>query len=83
MKAETDNPELVAKMLRAFMIGAVARGVNPGCEMQNILILEGEYGVGKTSLVKTLSSIVPGSYCETAVDPQSGHDCAAGSRWPQ
>ena len=39
---------------RKFLIGAVARVMRPGCKMDNVLILEGEQGKGKSTIVRTL-----------------------------
>ncbi|RWF40854.1 MAG: hypothetical protein EOS65_14405 [Mesorhizobium sp.] len=38
-----------------FMIGAVARIVLPGCKMDNVVILEGKQGTGKSSAIATLA----------------------------
>jgi predicted P-loop ATPase len=81
MNSDTERPELTSKMLRKFLIGAVARAMQPGCEMQNILILEAEYGAGKSSLAKILSSIVPNSYAEVSVDPHNKDSMALASRY--
>ncbi len=37
-----------------FLIGSVARVMNPGCKMDNVLILEGEQGRGKSTAVAIL-----------------------------
>ena len=44
------------------LIGAVARVMEPGCKMDNLLILEGAQGLGKTSAVRALAS--PAWYAE-------------------
>ncbi|NOD87905.1 MULTISPECIES: VapE domain-containing protein [unclassified Ruegeria] len=44
----------VAQVGRKWLIGAVARAMDPGCQMDNGLILEGEQGVGKSSLLRAL-----------------------------
>lgn len=47
-------PEYLARAGSKFMIGAVARIMRPGCKMDNVLILEGEQGRGKSSTVRLL-----------------------------
>lgn len=39
---------------RKFMCGAVARALEPGCKFDYMLILEGEQGIGKSTLVEVL-----------------------------
>lgn len=39
-----------------WLVGAVARAMRPGCKMDNVLILEGAQGVGKSSALKILFS---------------------------
>jgi GTPase SAR1 family protein len=53
---------------RKFFIGATARALNPGCQMDTCLVLHGPQGVGKTSLVRVLG----GEFAtETKVDVHS------------
>lgn len=42
------------EMLRCFMIAAVARIYQPGCKMDNVLILEGQQGVRKSTACAAL-----------------------------
>jgi hypothetical protein len=42
-------------MLIKWMIGAVARQYQPGCQMDNALVLIGDQGIGKTSLLRVLA----------------------------
>jgi putative DNA primase/helicase len=50
---QSDYAEAVAMK---WMVGAVARAYRPGCKMDNVLILEGEQGAGKSSALKVLFS---------------------------
>lgn len=55
MMAEEDGKkEYVQAVARKTLVGAVARIMNPGCEFQNMLVLEGLQGKGKSSVVKIL-----------------------------
>lgn len=38
-----------------WMLGAVARAYDPGCQMDSAIILEGNQGLGKSSALRTLS----------------------------
>ncbi|RUU02334.1 hypothetical protein EOD23_20005, partial [Mesorhizobium sp. USDA-HM6] len=38
-----------------FMVGAVARIIQPGCKMDNVAILEGKQGTGKSSAIAMLA----------------------------
>ncbi|SMP35309.1 VapE domain-containing protein [Shimia sagamensis] len=46
--------EYIRQVGRCWMVGAVARAFEPGCQMDNALILEGPQGVGKSSALRTL-----------------------------
>lgn len=48
-----DSP-LVRGYMRCFFIGAVARAMNPGCQLDTALVLEGAQGARKTSALRTL-----------------------------
>lgn len=57
-----------------FMIGAVARIYEPGCKLDNVLVLEGEQGVGKSSVVRAL---VPNGDWHSETPPELGTRDAA------
>lgn len=46
--------EILSVFGAKFLIGAVARVYEPGCQMDNALVLEGKQGVGKTTAVAAL-----------------------------
>lgn len=49
----TDS-ELVRGYMRCFFIGAVARAMVPGCQLDTVLVLEGNQGARKTTALRTL-----------------------------
>lgn len=51
---EKDITKLVRRMSRCFLVGAVARGLQPGCKMDTVLILEGLQGVKKSTMLDVL-----------------------------
>lgn len=57
---------------RKFMIGAVARIFQPGCQMDTILVLEGEQGLGKSTAV----SILGGEWSRDIVGDLANKDAA-------
>ena len=52
VKAEETYP---GKVGMKFLIGAVARVMRPGCKVDNVMILEGIQGVGKSSVFAVLA----------------------------
>lgn len=65
---------------RVFMIGAVARALNPGCQFDTVVVLEGEQGVGKSNFVKILGGPW---YLDAHIDPKRLNDTvqALKGRW--
>lgn len=59
--------EITSRMLRRWCIGAVARAMQPGVEMQNMLVLHGGQGVGKSTFFKKLA-MKPEWYTESKVE---------------
>ena len=55
---------------RSFLIGAVARVMRPGCQMDTMLVLMGLTGIGKTSAVRALLPDFSW-YAETTESPAS------------
>ena len=50
-----DGSDLVRAMSRCFMVGLVARALDPGCQMDSVLILKGNQGIRKTSGLRALA----------------------------
>lgn len=50
------NPDYTQAVSVKWMVGAVARAYRPGCKMDNVLILEGDQGVMKSTALKVLFS---------------------------
>lgn len=53
--AGADDTPLTRAIGRRFLIGLVARAVAPGCKLDEMLILEGEQGTGKSTLAQVLA----------------------------
>lgn len=49
-----ENEDYLRVIGRKFLIGAVARVMQPGCKMETMLILEGDQGKGKSTALRTL-----------------------------
>jgi len=49
------NMDYIRAVTRAWMIGAVKRIYEPGCQFDNVLVLSGPQGVGKSRLGRILS----------------------------
>lgn len=61
----SDNLEYLEEIGPKFLIGACARIMQPGCQMDTMLVLEGATGLGKSTLVRLLSN---GWYCDVFND---------------
>jgi Virulence-associated protein E/Bifunctional DNA primase/polymerase, N-terminal len=55
MATNAEDTPYVRTVARKWLIAAVARAMQPGCQADNMLILEGEQGTGKTSLLRILA----------------------------
>jgi putative DNA primase/helicase len=51
---ETDCTEYSLRAARNFWIGMVARIFHPGCQLDNMIVLEGRQGLGKTSALRAI-----------------------------
>jgi putative DNA primase/helicase len=50
----TDDQQYLEEIGEKFLIGAVARAMDPGCQMDTMLVLEGAQGLGKSTAVRAL-----------------------------
>lgn len=50
----TKDTEYTRAVGRKWIISAVARGMNPGCQADHMLILEGKQGIGKSQALRAL-----------------------------
>lgn len=55
---DTGCAEYVSVAGRCFMVGAVARALEPGCKVDTVLSVEGAGGGGKSSMFKVLADAV-------------------------
>lgn len=62
--AKSQTGDYLEKVGRRWMIGLVARALQPGCKFDNVLILEGRGGMGKSTIFEILGGEW---FCDTAV----------------
>jgi predicted P-loop ATPase len=74
-----EETRLTAMIGAKFLIGAVARALQPGCRMDYMLILEGDQGIGKSTVVQVLG----GEYAGENLPDFSSRDAMqiAGAKW--
>jgi len=53
---DSEHERLCQRMLRAFLVSAVARAIEPGVKADNVLLLRGNQRIGKSSLFRELAS---------------------------
>ena len=53
--AEAADTNYVRRVSRMFLIGAVARALQPGCKLDTVTVFQGKTGRGKSSLVEVLA----------------------------
>ena len=54
-----DYEEMHARLFKKFIVQTAARGLQPGCVAQLMLVLQGEQGCGKTFFVNNYTEILP------------------------
>lgn len=54
--AQADDKPIIREFSRKYLISAVARTYCPGCQVDTMLILQGDQGLRKSSLLATLAS---------------------------
>lgn len=52
---EADDTELTRVMTEKWMIAAVKRTLEPGCKFDNMIVLQGPQGIGKSSICERLA----------------------------
>ena len=70
-----DTP-YVRKVGAKWLIGAAARILQPGCKMDNTLILEGDQGLGKSTVFKELATLGGTAYFTDDLAPPGTKDCS-------
>jgi len=55
LNAEAADPLYLGAVGQKFLLSAVARIENPGCQADHVLVLEGPQGAGKSSVARTLA----------------------------
>lgn len=48
------DPKYLSEVGRRFMVSAVARALDPGCQVDSMLVLEGQQGAGKSTAARIL-----------------------------
>lgn len=67
-----DEESYLTQIGPKFLLGAVARIYEPGCQMDTMLVLEGPQGLGKSSAVRLLFC----SWCSDIAHDMAGKDAA-------
>ena len=73
----TKDDEYTRAIGRKWMISAVARGMDPGCQADHMLIFEGKQGVGKSRAARTLGGQFYTEYSGTVRGHSAQRDMVA------
>lgn len=76
--------EYVKAAGRCFLVGAVARALQPGCQLDTVLSVEGAGGAGKSSMFKVLAdSVAPNLFADGVHDVSNTVSLieGTGGRW--
>lgn len=71
---DAEPSELTQAIGRAWLISAVARGLQPGCQADHVLVLEGAQGAGKS----TAARIIGGDFTQEHLPDLHSKDAEAG-----
>src|SRR3712207_7839646 len=63
---ETENTALNFWIMKHVLVGMVKRVFNPGCKFDELMVLTGVQGVGKTSFIEKLA-LLPEWYCSLII----------------
>lgn len=81
---DTGAEEFVSLVGRRFMVGAVARALEPGCQMDTVLAVEGGGGGGKSTMFQVLAdAVAPDLFTDGVHDVSNPTSVveATGGRW--
>ncbi len=73
-----DNRDFLRKVGRRWLIALVARGLSPGCKVDNVLVLEAPGGTGKSTAFEILGGEW---FCDTAIDLNNKDSCMMAGRY--
>lgn len=79
-----DSAEYVSTVGRCFLVGAVARALSPGCQMDTVLAVEGKGGGGKSTMFRLLAeAVAPDLFADGVHDVSSTAALieGTGGRW--